>query len=168
MRSFPLIEQVLSAFDVSSAIERDDMRSAGMLAFARATMKYDASRGPRELYLRRMVWNGMQDARRAWRRTTRTKDGVRGYRPSSVSLDDLVFVEDPEAEREMLRAELRINIRAAIDMLPEDEATIVLGHYYEDETIQDVGARIGKSKSWTSRLHDRALARLKRMPEVAA
>lgn len=57
-------------------------------------------------------------------------------------------------------AELRQLVADALDDLPEDERALVRRHYLEGERFDHVAASLGLSKSWGSRLHTRAIARL--------
>jgi len=57
--------------------------------------------------------------------------------------------------------ELKGRVRAAIDTLPENEKKLLIGYYYEGKTLEDAGQAIGQSKSWASRLHARAIERIK-------
>lgn len=58
------------------------------------------------------------------------------------------------------RAELGHVVREAIAELPHEEAELVRRHYLEGERFDHVAAELGLSKSWASRLHTRAVARL--------
>lgn len=67
---------------------------------------------------------------------------------------------DPESD--LLKKQLAKKIRAAIATLPEKERTIVEHYYFRDLTLHQVAERYsGLSKSWVSRLHDRALEMLR-------
>lgn len=66
--------------------------------------------------------------------------------------------ESPEVE--YASAELGSLLRAAVEELPPPEDQIVRRHYFEGESIEAVGASLGLSKSWASRLHTRAIRRL--------
>jgi RNA polymerase sigma factor for flagellar operon FliA len=73
--------------------------------------------------------------------------------PSAV--DNALSPEEAVAE-----AELKKLVIEALDDLPEDERTLVRRHYLEGERFDQVAASLGLSKSWGSRLHTRAVARL--------
>ena len=66
--------------------------------------------------------------------------------------------ETPEEALE--HAELRQLVLQALEDLPEDERTLVRRHYLEGERFDHVATSLGLSKSWGSRLHTRAIARL--------
>lgn len=77
---------------------------------------------------------------------------------------------DPGAspEEAVSRAELSARVRAAIDELPKEEAELVRRHYLGGERFDHVAAELGLSKSWASRLHTRAVARLsKRLKDAS-
>ncbi|WP_257454098.1 sigma-70 family RNA polymerase sigma factor [Archangium lipolyticum] len=57
----------------------------------------------------------------------------------------------------------RIRVRAAIEKLPEKERRLLQGYYFQGKTLEEAGAEIGQSKSWASRLHARAIERLKEL-----
>jgi RNA polymerase sigma factor for flagellar operon FliA len=65
-------------------------------------------------------------------------------------------------------------IRELVKKLPEKERTIIEQHYFHDRKFIDVASEFsGLSKSWVSRLHDRAIKMLRVMilseiPELAA
>jgi len=71
------------------------------------------------------------------------------------AVDTSISPEDAVAQ-----AELRELVVSALDDLPEDERTLVRRHYLEGERFDQVAASLGLSKSWGSRLHTRAIARL--------
>jgi RNA polymerase sigma factor for flagellar operon FliA len=75
---------------------------------------------------------------------------------------------DDSPEEAVGRAELVHLVRSAIAELSSDEGELVRRHYLEGERLEDIGRDLGMSKSWASRLHTRAVARLaKRLQHVA-
>lgn len=75
--------------------------------------------------------------------------------------DERLAHEVPAPDVALGRARLAARLRSAIERLPERERTLVLAHYQGDQTLQDAGAAMGLSKSWASRLHARAIDRLR-------
>jgi RNA polymerase sigma factor FliA len=73
-------------------------------------------------------------------------------------LSALDTAESPEDA--VAQAELRELVLRALDDLPEDERTLLRRHYLDGERFDHVSASLGLSKSWGSRLHTRAIARL--------
>jgi len=71
-------------------------------------------------------------------------------------------------EEAVADAELRKIVIDALEELPSDERELVRRHYLEGERFDHVAASLGLSKSWGSRLHTRAVARLtKRLRALA-
>lgn len=67
---------------------------------------------------------------------------------------------DPESD--LQKKETAQKIRSAVATLPEKERTIVEQYYFRDLTLHQVAEQYsGLSKSWVSRLHDRALEMLR-------
>jgi RNA polymerase sigma factor FliA len=65
----------------------------------------------------------------------------------------------------MEQEEMRLRVRAALEQLPEKEKKLLEGYYFQGKTLEEAGAEIGQSKSWASRLHARAVERLKQLLE---
>ncbi len=74
-------------------------------------------------------------------------------------------VLDPEAAYAL--SQLVTLIQGELANLPSDEAAVIQGYYFEGRGLDEVGQSMKLSKSWASRLHTRALARLsKRLRHV--
>jgi RNA polymerase sigma factor for flagellar operon FliA len=66
-------------------------------------------------------------------------------------------------------AEVRHYMREAIGSLPEKEKQLVKMYYFQNKTLEEIGEKMNLSKSWTSRLHARALSLLfKRIRHAAS
>lgn len=65
---------------------------------------------------------------------------------------------DPEREAELADA-ARI-VRECIDQLDEKEKNVIRDYYFGNLTLEEAGGKMGLSKSWTSRVHSRALRNL--------
>jgi RNA polymerase sigma factor for flagellar operon FliA len=83
-------------------------------------------------------------------------DGADGLQVSDEAL--------PADERIQLE-QMRRRVRGAIEKLPEKERKLLQGYYFQNKTLEEAGAEIGQSKSWASRLHARAVERLKQLLE---
>lgn len=82
-----------------------------------------------------------------------------------ISLDasDDIDVEDTEGTNIEQRTEfmqVRKHMRDAIGSLPDKEKQLIMMYYFQNRTLEDIGVKLGLSKSWTSRLHARALSLL--------
>jgi RNA polymerase sigma factor for flagellar operon FliA len=90
-----------------------------------------------------------------------------------TSLDASEARQDPEDETERppdRSAELRDTREAmtvALEQLPETERLLLRMFYYENLTLTEAGARLGHTKSWASRMHARALERLRKQLRAA-
>jgi len=78
-------------------------------------------------------------------------------RTEGLQLPDDSIPADQRLELE----ELKKRVRAAIEKLPEKERKLLEGYYFQAKTLEEAGAEIGQSKSWASRLHARAIEKLK-------
>jgi RNA polymerase sigma factor for flagellar operon FliA len=63
-------------------------------------------------------------------------------------------------EAEASRREVHQRVRQLVDALPAAAAELLRATYYEGLSLKDAAARMGRNKSWASRLHAQALARL--------
>jgi RNA polymerase sigma factor for flagellar operon FliA len=84
------------------------------------------------------------------------------FAAGSDALDRLEIRDDnlsPEERMEL--SQLQARVRAAVNGLPENERKLLIAYYYEGKTLEEAGASIGQSKSWASRLHARAIERIK-------
>ena len=56
--------------------------------------------------------------------------------------------------------QIKKHMKEAIELLPEKERKLVKMYYFQNKTLEEAGESLGLSKSWTSRLHARALEML--------
>jgi RNA polymerase sigma factor for flagellar operon FliA len=80
----------------------------------------------------------------------------------STSRADAMSVSDDSSSPEEVtaRAQVAESVRGALSDLPERERALVERHYYGGEAFEAIAEDLGISKSWASRLHDRAIATL--------
>jgi RNA polymerase sigma factor for flagellar operon FliA len=64
-------------------------------------------------------------------------------------------------DEEVLQAEGRERVRAALATLPDKERRLMELYYFADMNLEDAGKKLGLSKSWASRLHSRAVNHLR-------
>lgn len=85
---------------------------------------------------------------------------VSGERDEDSEQTEEPDLQHPEAVLE--EKQRRQKIRAIVATLPEKERTIIEQYYFRDQKFIDVAEQFtGVSKSWVSRLHDRALEMLR-------
>ena len=76
--------------------------------------------------------------------------------------DEAQLPDDRLPAPEMIeRQQMSARVRRVMARLPDKERFLIEQYYYHDQTLEQVGASMGLSKSWTSRLHARALAMLR-------
>jgi RNA polymerase sigma factor for flagellar operon FliA len=82
-----------------------------------------------------------------------TLDGVEARR---------LAAEDAGPEESVGLDQARALVRAGLTRLPAQERRLLELYYYDDLSLEEVGTVLGLSKSWTCRLHARAIDRLQR------
>jgi RNA polymerase sigma factor for flagellar operon FliA len=83
------------------------------------------------------------------------RDG--GQRESENVADDA-----PTPEEVVARAELAEKMKLAVEQIPEQEQHVIRRYYFEEAGLDEIGKELGLSKSWTSRIHTRAVAAITR------
>ena len=75
-------------------------------------------------------------------------------------------LQDMEAEPIDIKVgdvQMKKYVRDALERLPEQERTLLKMYYFKEMSLQEVGDALGLSKSWTSRLHAKAVEKLSRL-----
>jgi RNA polymerase sigma factor for flagellar operon FliA len=67
----------------------------------------------------------------------------------------------PTPQVDIERQERDVAVEAALRELPDKERRLLQLYYFEDRPLEEVGKIMGLSKSWSSRLHARAIDLLK-------
>lgn len=93
-------------------------------------------------------------------------DALHGVAAVFVTLlgrnEEQQLLDDRAAPHELLeRHQMAERVRRALGRLPDKERNLIEQYYFHDQTLEQVGASMGLSKSWTSRLHARAIALLR-------
>lgn len=70
-------------------------------------------------------------------------------------------------EELMTSAQVRVTVKESLAALPERERVLLEAVYFDGSTIEEAGQRLGLSKSWASRMHAKALERLRKGLAVA-
>jgi RNA polymerase sigma factor for flagellar operon FliA len=65
------------------------------------------------------------------------------------------------AEEALLERDRREQLRNAISRLPENNRVLIQEYYFGDATLEEIGRRLGLSKSWVCRLHAKSLDMLR-------
>jgi RNA polymerase sigma factor for flagellar operon FliA len=103
--------------------------------------------------------------------TLRALDGVLGRVAAAYcTAATAEGAEDSEAaitpEQSLLQREQQERVVKALEVLNEQERALVRGHYIEGRRFDEIARELGLSKSWASRVHTRALGRLREALEA--
>ncbi len=79
-----------------------------------------------------------------------------------VALGHQLAAPQRTAEQEVMASELRDLVDHAMNRLPRREQELIRAHYFQDDSLQHIGRRLGVTRSWASRLHARAIDHLRR------
>jgi RNA polymerase sigma factor for flagellar operon FliA len=83
-----------------------------------------------------------------------------------VALQTEEEIVDPESENESIeqkvsKRERNAQLRDVLDTLPDSEKNLLVAMYLQDQSLSAAGRQLGMSRSWASRLHSRAIRRLR-------
>jgi len=102
-------------------------------------------------------------ARTSVEATVAALDEAVGRLTSAFVLSCLGQDEEPvDPESALADRQSNERLHRAIDSLPEREKAIVVGHYVDGKRFDAIADELGVSKSWTSRMHAKALDRIRR------
>lgn len=179
-----LIERELVATDKAERAEaagvtREDLLQEAFFALLQAVEAYDPASGFAFVsFLKWPVKNVVNNAL-----GIRTKKGREDPLASASSIDApiggeddepllsfLADTEDPiaEAEDRLFREELRKELERSLAELPEREAEVIRARYYEDQTIEQVGDRVGCSAERARQIEQEALDALRMKESLQA
>jgi RNA polymerase sigma factor for flagellar operon FliA len=91
----------------------------------------------------------------------RALDGALGRIAAAYTVAASASDADTDPEHNLLARELRERVQRALAVLPEQELFLIRGHYIDGRNFDELAAELGLSKSWASRLHTRALGRMR-------
>jgi RNA polymerase sigma factor for flagellar operon FliA len=171
-RHLPLVRTIARsvARTLTVRVDVDDLEGHGMEGLLGAARRYDRGRGASfATFAGYRIRGAMVDAVRSLGPFTR--QDVAAHRatgadkvPTCPSLRDLaeaVASEDDGAEELALARERRARVQAAVASLPPRERRLIGKVYFEDKMLAHAGSELGLSRSWSSRLHARAVDRLR-------
>lgn len=94
----------------------------------------------------------------------RSIDGILGRVAAAYCTAASLADEEQQAqspEQHVIAREQSKRVRQVIETLPEQERFLVRGHYIDGRNFDELASELGLSKSWASRLHSRALDRMR-------
>ena len=76
---------------------------------------------------------------------------------SSATREDPPDTAQVDAATRLEREQLAVLVRQAMETLPGKERHLIELYYFEELTLEEAGKQMGLSKSWSCRLHARAV-----------
>jgi RNA polymerase sigma factor for flagellar operon FliA len=142
----------------------DDLEGHGMEGLIQAAERFDPRRGVRfSTFAGYRIRGAMYDAVRQLGRQRRREQVAEAGSPDAVEAQrsDVPAVDCVLVDREHVVA-----LRDALDKLPGRERRMIRAMYFGGRQLGAVGASLGLSVSWASRIHARALALLRGLLEA--
>jgi RNA polymerase sigma factor for flagellar operon FliA len=82
-----------------------------------------------------------------------------------LSLDGLKYeiadAKSESAEDSLVQRDVQRQLKDALSQLPESNRRLIEQYYFQDATLEEIGKRMGLSKSWVCRLHAKSLDMLR-------
>jgi RNA polymerase sigma factor FliA len=83
------------------------------------------------------------------------------YFLTTDALDQMKESDQANVEEQAVFSQEKGMLRNALKKLSKNERMLIDYYYYQDMTLEEAATKLGLSKSWASRLHAKALAKLK-------
>jgi RNA polymerase sigma factor FliA len=83
----------------------------------------------------------------------------------SSMTEELPETGTKSVEERYIDREMRERLHQALAKLPEKNREVLEAYYFRDETLENIGRRLGLSKSWLSRLHAKSVEMLRTVLE---
>jgi RNA polymerase sigma factor for flagellar operon FliA len=161
-------------------VDLDDLVAYGQIGLLEAIAAFDARRGRKfTTYAWHRIRGAMLDGlgkmvwfdRAAYERghyecaaaaACGPGDAPPARRPAQTDLENVtVMSREPDAGEASLHFELVMFLRDLLTALPEKEAILLRGTFFEGRTLTEAARRVGISTAWASRLQTRTLADLR-------
>ena len=161
-------------------VDLDDLVAYGQIGLLEAIAAFDATRGRKfTTYAWHRIRGAMLDGlgkmawfdRAAYERgdyerkaaaASGTGDAPPARRPAQTDMKPVgVKSRELDAGEASLRLELVMFLRDLLAALPEKEAILLRGTFFEGRTLTEAARRVGISTAWASRLQTRTLADLR-------
>jgi RNA polymerase sigma factor for flagellar operon FliA len=142
-------------------VDRDDLTSAGMIGLLQALRSFDPDRGVNFVTFARLRIRGAvyYELRRAhpMGRAAMRHGGTVERRPG----EELDSVNDHPVDAGLLERERRAHLHEAVDALPARLRYVITSRYFDERSVKDLAAEFGVSEPMVSKLHAKALSRLR-------
>ena len=173
-----LVNRWILTWGGHGGVTREDLDQAAFLAFLQAIRGYEPEAGPfipffavcvkREL-ARAAGCKTPKQARDPLHGALSLDEPIKGAGPDGPTLLDIV--DDPrdyisEAEDRIFQEQFGEAVRAALDELPEDQAGVVRGRFFEGRTRAELAKEAGVSPATIQLRERRALTRLRKRQDL--
>jgi RNA polymerase sigma factor (sigma-70 family) len=74
--------------------------------------------------------------------------------------DELLTARDTSPEQNAAASERKALVEQALRQLPDRNRRVIEGHYFREQSLDQIGRELGLSKSWVSRIHARSIEML--------
>ena len=149
----------------AGTLEYDDALAASYEGLCSAARRFRKKHGAKfTTYAHHRMYGALIDSARSSRMLPRATIAAGEFEFDSHVEAAVHFVSPPveSLDERCDRARKGNVVRDAIERLPEDFRRLLELHYYGDMTLDEVGRKLGISKSWASRIHARALKLLQK------
>jgi RNA polymerase sigma factor FliA len=138
--------------DGAARVSRDDLEGHGMDGLMQAAQRFDREGDASfRTFAGYRIRGAMLDAMRRQRRA-----------PKTLALDEeSVPGPDMGGEERVVTSETRRRLRQALEGLPGPERSFIERVYFGNKDLAAAAAELTRSRSWASRVHARALRRLR-------
>lgn len=158
---------IVRRYTATAAVDADDLLQCAFIGVREAALAYDGQGS----FLTLMGWRVRKECRKALGMYgSRREVEVGASLDAPVSddedaLGDLIPDDSLPGSTDALELEeLRRDVRAAVDALPDREAQIIRAHWFDDLTLAQAGQALGISAERARQIEQRALERLSRNP----
>ncbi len=152
---------------IGHTIEIDELASYGTIGLLQALKRFDPERGVQwssfaSHRIRGAIWDGVRQLCPVSRRQIEKRDaGEPCALVRAVPFQDQLADQAPGADELCDELQLRRRLAEALRRLPEIDLKVLQAHYGEEQSLLDLAARRGHTKSWASRKHTDAVVRLR-------
>jgi RNA polymerase sigma factor for flagellar operon FliA len=144
-----------------------DLRAFALEGLWEASTRFDETRGvPFPAFARCRILGQIGDEIRAANMLSRRARSA-GCEMSEFDDEQLTADEELTVDEQLHELRMVLAVREKTEALSDRARALILGHYVDDRRFDLVAADLGISKSWASRIHTKAVGRLRRSLKAA-
>jgi RNA polymerase sigma-70 factor (ECF subfamily) len=113
-------------------------------------------------WLRQILTHNLVDAVRKFHKDVPLDGAIeKAVSDSSARLEAWLQAEQSSPSEQAIRQEQLLRLASALAQLPEDQRTVVELHHLKDESVMEIGRRLGRTEASVAGLLRRALKKLR-------